>query len=46
MFIGMEYFKSNQLATASTMMETAVLQHKTDPVLWNEIGVLNYQDEK
>ena len=46
LYIGMEFIRTNNFKTAFNIFQNALLLNKNDPLVFNEIGVVNFKQKK
>jgi len=46
LYIGMEFIRTNNFKTAFNIFQNALLLNKNDPLIFNEIGVVNFKQKK
>ena len=46
LYIGMEFIRTNNFKTAYNIFQNALMLNKNDPLVFNEIGVVNFKQKK
>ena len=46
LYIGMEFIRTNNFKTAFNIFQNALMLNKNDPLVFNEIGVVNFKQKK
>lgn len=46
LYIGMEFIRTNNFKTAYNIFQKALMLNKNDPLVFNEIGVVNFKQKK